>query len=155
MPCVNAFAKDLEETARTAQQGGVYECTRSVVPLVDLLGQGYNGRLTIGGVVRYFLLDTGASDLIIGNDLAAELRRKGLLTVSSDLGASSTYTLANGEQVRGQMVLLSEVVIGDCRVEDVVAAVVEGGSLLCGRSFLDRFSHWEISGTSGELVLQR
>jgi predicted aspartyl protease len=53
------------------------------------------------------------------------------------------------------MVLIREVVIGDCRVENVTAAVVEGGSLLCGRSFLDRFSHWEISGSSGELLLVR
>jgi clan AA aspartic protease (TIGR02281 family) len=156
MPCVNAFARDLQAMKQpTRATGVVHGCTRSVVPLVDLLGQGYNVRLSMGGVVRYFLLDTGASDLMIGNDLAEELRRKGLLTVSSELGGTSTYTLANGERVRGRMVLISEVVIGDCRVEDVVAAVVDGGSLLCGRSFLDHFSHWEISGSAGELLLVR
>jgi clan AA aspartic protease (TIGR02281 family) len=155
MPCVNEATKDLKDLEHALRPGGVEDCDRSVVPLVDLLGQGYNLKLSFAGVVRYFLLDTGASDLIIDSELAAELRRKGLLTATNGPDQLSTYTLANGEQVRGRMVLISEVVIGDCRVEDVVAAVVEGGSLLCGRSFLDRFSHWEISGSAGELLLER
>jgi clan AA aspartic protease (TIGR02281 family) len=155
MPCVNEATRDLQDLMHALHPGGVEDCDRSVVPLVDLLGHGYNVRLSFGGVVRYFLLDTGASDLIIGSDLASELRRKGLLTTTNGADEHSTYTLANGEEVSGRMVLIREVVIGDCRVENVTAAVVEGGSLLCGRSFLDRFSHWEISGSSGELLLVR
>lgn len=103
----------------------------------------------------YFQLDTGSSDLIIGSDLASHLHRKGLLTATNGTDEHRTHTLANGEEVIGRMVLLREVVIGDCRFENVTAAVVEGGSLLCGRSFLDRFSHWEISGSSGEQLLVR
>jgi clan AA aspartic protease (TIGR02281 family) len=155
IPCLNAFTRDLQILERATQKGGVFDCSVSVVPLVDLLGQGYNLKLSFGGVVRYFLLDTGASDLVIGSDLVAELERKGVLTKANDLGEFNAYTLANGDTVQARMVMLDEVVIGECRVENVLAAVVDGGSLLCGRSFLDRFSHWEIQGSKGVLLLRR
>lgn len=35
------------------------------VPLMDYFGKGYKVKISIGGIVKYFIFDTGASDLII------------------------------------------------------------------------------------------
>lgn len=56
--------------------GGGYQCN---VPLIDYFDNGYKLRITISGVTRYYLLDTGASDLIINRDTERELLLNGSL----------------------------------------------------------------------------
>jgi clan AA aspartic protease (TIGR02281 family) len=155
MPCLNQLRSELNLLAETPSSVILGTTLNCVVPLVDLLGKGFNVKLTIGGMVRYFLLDTGASDLIIGDELERELLRKGVITSASYPGLAKTYELADGSRKEARMVLLNEVVIGEYRVRNVLAAVVDGGSLLCGRSFLDQFRHWEIRGARNELLLER
>jgi len=155
MPCLNMLVHDMQLLVERDPDAIHGPTERSVVPLVDLMGRGFNVKLIIGGVVRYFLLDTGASDLIIGDDLERELVRKGIITKEHYLGTVKTYELADGSHLEARMVLVNEVAIGDYLVRNVLVAVVDGGSLLCGRSFLDKFSHWDLRGASKELLLQR
>lgn len=153
MPCV-ALLSDSSWTATDSTM--VVEGTTAVseVPLVDMLGRGYRLKLHVNGLERSFLFDTGASDLLISTELADELRANGTLRDEHTLG-TTRYELADGSQVKADKVRIDEIVIGEHRVRNVVAGVVEGGSLLCGRSLLDRFSKWEIDAKRKVLVLHR
>lgn len=65
------------------------------------------------------------------------------------------YVLANNQTVKGQMVKTDNVVIGDYTANNVVMAVIENGSLLCGKSFLDKFKKWELDKEKKLLILYR
>lgn len=131
---------------------GELRSTRTV--LLDYLGNGYKVKLNINGVSKYFLLDTGASDLLITEDVEQELLANGTLTDASYTGETE-YTMANGTKVTGKTIVLNAISVGDYVVNNVQAAIIPTGSLLCGNSFLNKFSHWEIDQKNKELILYK
>ena len=105
--------------------------------------------LDINGVPVNFVVDTGASDVVLTQ---RDARRIGLEPDSLDyVGSAST---ANGV-VRTAPVRLDSVTLGDI-VDRNVRAVVNAGDMegsLLGMSYLGRYTRMEIS--NGELVLIR
>jgi len=102
----------------------------------------FHVKAMVGGVPVYFLVDTGASDVLLSQ---ADARRLGIDTGS--LSYSQLYRTASGT-ARGAPITLPEIDIGTIRVTDVNASVSEGdtdGSLL-GMSFLGRLSGYEVNG---------
>lgn len=132
-------------------KGGGY---RSLIPLVDYLGQGYKIKINILGVTKYYLFDTGASDLLINRDTERELLLNGVLKKENYLNKTE-YTLANNQTVKAQMVKLDNIIIGDYTLNNVVIAIIDEGSLLCGKSFLDKFKKWEIDKQNDVLILYK
>ena len=65
------------------------------------------------------------------------------------------YTLANNQTVKGNMVKVDNIVIGDYTLNNVVIAIIDEGSLLCGKSFLDKFKKWEIDRQNNVLILYK
>ncbi len=126
----------------------------SRIPLIDYLGMGYKLKINVGGLEKYFLLDTGATDIIIDRDTERELLLNGTLTRDSYIGKSD-YQLANNEIVEAQMVKVKNIVIGDYIISDVEIAIFDNGSLLCGISLLDKFKKWEIDKSSNSLILYK
>lgn len=126
----------------------------SKVPLTDYMGKGFKLKISIGGVVKYYLLDTGASDLIINSDLERELLLDGQLKRENYLG-TNTFTLANNETVEAEMVQMDTIKIGDYTLSNVVVAIIKEGSLLCGVGLLSKFSKWEIDEEKKLLILYR
>ena len=109
----------------------------------------YHLVLELDGTPVRFIVDTGASDIVLSHEDAER--------VGIDLG-EVIYTgramTANG-LVRTGRVTLDEVRLGNVVDRDVRAAVTEGempGSLL-GMSYLDRFARLSIEG--GRLILER
>lgn len=158
LPCVMKVmgeGLDLEEEVSLYNPDDIIGNLRSTrVPLTDYLKQGYKVKIDIGGVSKYFLLDTGASDLLISSELEKELLKKGAIQ-SADYAGESEYTLANGETVIARVVYLSNIQMGDYTINNVVAGIIEGGSLLCGNSLLGKFSHWEIDQKNMQLILYK
>ena len=105
--------------------------------------------LDINGTPTDFVVDTGATDIVLTRDAAADA---GLDPASlSFLGRANT---ANGE-VRTAPVRLDTVTIGPYEDRDVYA-VVNGGEMdqsLLGMGYLQRWGRIEISG--GEMTLMR
>jgi aspartyl protease family protein len=102
----------------------------------------------VDGVPIRFLVDTGASDVVLSPDdaqrLGFDLHR---------LDYSRLYYTANG-QARAAPVNLAEVKIGPITVHNVRASVNEvplDGSLL-GMSFLDRIGGYRVEGNSLTLI---
>jgi predicted aspartyl protease len=65
------------------------------------------------------------------------------------------YTLANNQKVKAQMVKLDNVIIGDFTLNNVIIAIIDEGSLLCGKSFLDKFKNWEIDKQNHVIILYK
>ena len=157
MPCISLVLGDNPEfkSSNTYNindiEGDKY---RSFIPLVDYLGQGYKIKISISGVSKYYLFDTGASDLIIDRDTERELLLNGVLKRGNYLGKTQ-YTTANNQIMEAQMVKVNNITIGDYTISNVVISVVDEGSLLCGKSFLDKFYKWEIDKQNKVLVLYK
>jgi clan AA aspartic protease (TIGR02281 family) len=127
---------------------------KSVVSLMAYLSAGFKVKITIGGVSKYFLLDTGASDIIIDGGTEKELLRLGYLKKENYL-SKNEYTLADNRVVEAQTARVDNIHIGDYTVNNVVIAILEQGSLLCGVSFLDKFRKWEIDSKNKVLILYK
>ncbi len=99
----------------------------------------YRLEAEVDGVAIRFLVDTGASDVVLS---PADARR---LDIDLDtLRFSQIYATANGT-VRGAPLRLGAIVIGPLRVTDFPASVNEAemGSSLLGMAFLERLRSFE------------
>ena len=86
-----------------------------------------------------FLLDTGAGDLAIPEDVARTLIRAGALK-SGDLIGKRSYQIANGSEEVSPVVSIREVRVGDHAVRNVTAGITPpNGEPLLGQSFLSKF----------------
>ena len=124
----------------------------SKITLLDYLGMGYKIKITLDGIAKYYLFDTGAADLIINRDLERELLLNGSLKKEDYMGTTS-YSMADNTEVKAQLIKLSNVKVGDYVVQNVVAAIIDDGSLLCGMGLLDKFRKWELDDENKTLVL--
>ncbi len=112
-------------------------------------GGHYRVEAVVDGVALVFLVDTGASEVVLSR---ADARRLGLDPGALDY--TQVYVTANGVG-RGAPVTLSEVVVGPIRLTNVAASVNQApmaGSLL-GMSFLGRLSAYEVR--NGSLTLRQ
>ena len=126
-----------------------YEASTGSVTLPRARDGYYYLTATINGTPLRFVVDTGATDMVLTR---ADAEAAGLSPDSLNyLGRAST---ANGE-VRTAYVRLDEVELGGVRDTDVPAVVNEGEmrQSLLGMGYLQRWGRIEI--TNGELILTR
>ncbi len=125
--------------------GGGTSGSRIVLPAGS--GGHYTGLATINGHSIPFVVDTGATNIAMGADMAAAL---GLDPKTSTLSAAMT---ANGA-VAVRMLTLNSVRVGDVTVYNVDAMVMPQAmpAVLLGNSFL---SHFQMHSESSSLVLDK
>ena len=88
----------------------------------------------------YFIVDSGAANVQIPEELAEEMRRNGTLTEADSLG-QRRFTLADGSGLQQRIVRLRSIKIGERTMENVMASVSPARSrALLGQSFLRRLS---------------
>lgn len=99
---------------------------------------------TVGGVPVRFILDTGASDVML---TPADARRLGFDPAA--LAYTRNYVTANGT-VMGAPVVLTNLDIGPIHMNDVAASVLEkpGDMSLLGMSFLRRLKGYQVQGSN-------
>lgn len=120
------------------QQGGTF-----VVP-VEI-----NGAITLN-----FVVDSGAADVNIPQDVVTTLMRTGTLKKSDFLG-QRIYVLADGSKIPSQTFRIRSMKVGDRIVENVTGSVASTeGVLLLGQSFLGRFKSWSIDNGKHVLLLE-
>ena len=102
----------------------------------------FHAEIEIDGTPIRFMIDTGASDIVLTPRDAARIG----LDVAA-LSFTQRYQTANGV-VWGAPVRLSSVAVGGIRFNDVRASVngAEMDQSLLGMSFLDRFAGYEVTG---------
>ena len=105
--------------------------------------------IRIGGKSYKYLIDTGASDMVITNEMRDYFMSFGLLK-SSDFGEEKVYEIANGERITFQTATLNSIKINDNEFKNIDVAIGQNASLLLGMSFLNRFN-WRINNNFLEL----
>ncbi|MEM6932473.1 MAG: TIGR02281 family clan AA aspartic protease [Pseudomonadota bacterium] len=109
----------------------------------------FTARVDVNGTSINFLVDTGASDIVLSR---RDAEKVGIDL--ADLAYLGTAMTANGA-VRTANVSLDRVRLGDFEDRNVRASVTDGdlfGSLL-GLSYLDRFRSWRVEGD--QMILSR
>ena len=100
-----------------------------------------------------FVVDSGASDVSVPNDVVSTLVRTGTITDADFLG-KQTYRLADGSAVPSQRFAIRSLKVGDKTLENVVGSTSPSASdLLLGQSFLNRFKSWSIDNDRRALIL--
>jgi clan AA aspartic protease (TIGR02281 family) len=124
------------EDIQLVPSGGVY-----MVPVR------INGAITIP-----FVLDSGAAEIVVPEDVFKTLIRTGTVT-QSDFLTSKTYVIADGSKHLMPRFVLHELRVGDRVVKDAIASVApdEADSLL-GQSFLQKLPAWTMDNTRHVLV---
>lgn len=125
-------------TERFQRMGGVFVLPATV-----------NGTST-----AYFIVDSGASNVQIPEELAAEMKRNGTLTEADSLG-QRRFTLADGSGLQQRIVRLRTIKIGERTMENVMASVSPARSrALLGQSFLRRLSSWKIDNVKNSIEFE-
>ena len=107
--------------------------------------------INIGGKEFDFLLDTGASDVLINSEIEQHLLNTGVLR-TSDYSERVEYTFADGSSKYFKTANVYSVKIGDTKFSNINVAIGDSNSsLLLGMSFLNRFD-WRINGDFLELT---
>ena len=75
-----------------------------------------------GGTKSYFIVDSGAANVQIPEEVADEMKRAGTLANSDFLG-QRRFTLADGSGLQQRVFRLKSLQIGDRTMENVLAAV--------------------------------
>jgi aspartyl protease family protein len=104
----------------------------------------FNVDALVNGKRIQFLIDTGASDVVLS---PFDAKRLGFDLIK--LKYSKSYSTANGV-VKGAPIKLSQILIGNIIVKDI-SATVNGSDMrksLLGMEFLKRLSRFEISGNN-------
>jgi len=108
-----------------------------------------NDRLTLN-----FMLDSGAADVSIPEDVASTLMRTGTLGAADFIG-ERTYELADGSKLPSKTFRIKSLKVGDKVIESVIGFIAPvKGKLLLGQSFLRRFNSWSIDNQRHVLVLE-
>jgi clan AA aspartic protease (TIGR02281 family) len=100
-----------------------------------------------------FILDSGASQVVIPADVALTLTRTGTVDASDYIG-TETATLADGSTRSVKVIRLREVRVGGQVVSNVTAQVSPiSGIPLLGQTFLSKLPAWTIDNARCALVL--
>ena len=123
---------------KLSRQGGVF-----YIPVV------------IGGITKDFILDSGASDVMISQSFERELIDKGFLR-REDYISPALYKIADGSIVESRRLIIPQLSIGNFTITNVQASVGIGSvPLLLGKSVLDKFRNWSIDNQTQTLVLSK
>ena len=125
-----------QQIVKIQKKGGVYEIPCS-----------------INGLQKYFIFDTGASDVSISKSFAIELMDNGLLTNYDVLGKEN-YRIADGTIVEGLQVNLREVTIGTKVIQNVKGSVSMSATapLLLGQSALKDFGTYIFDYEESQII---
>ncbi len=137
------------------------ERTRPVSPLpgteditLKKLGGVYVVAVRINQAITLdFIVDSGASDVLIPADVAMTLARTGTIAKGDFIG-DQLYQIGDGSTLKSERFILRELRVGSQVVQNVVASIGSmKGEPLLGQSFLAHFGSWSIDNDRHVLAL--
>jgi gag-polyprotein putative aspartyl protease len=123
------------------------------IPLVKESGV-YTLPVELNGVLTLnFVLDSGASEVLIPADVASTLLRTRTIQ-ETDFLPGQTYTLADGSKLRSPRFVLRSLKIGTHQLTNITASVgTPTSSLLLGQSVLGKLGTWSINNQRQVLII--
>ena len=112
-------------------------------------------KLKLGSLVKVWLFDTGASDLLINNEMEETLKQENILSSANYLGIGQ-YEMANGMIDTCRRYRVDNIQIGSYMLNNIVVAVTDKGKrIIVGKSLLNKFSQWELNNRNNDLILTK
>jgi uncharacterized protein/predicted aspartyl protease len=132
----------------TAAPSGTEDITLKKIGGVYVVAVRINQAITLD-----FIVDSGASDVLIPADVAMTLARAGTIAKGDFIG-DQFYKIGDGSTLKSERFILRELRVGSQVVQNVVASIgsVKGEPLL-GQSFLAHFGSWSIDNDRHVLAL--
>lgn len=121
------------------------------IPLSNYLGS-YHLDAEINEIDIDFILDTGASESIISNNIMAQIQRTSNDNITHL--EKSYYILADGSQVYCDRINIKTMKIGNHIIQNVIFGIMpnETDNLL-GKNVLDKYKRWSVNKNLNELTL--
>ncbi len=127
---------------------------KDTVRMLSLNGMHYV-KIKVGSVVYFWLLDTGASDMLITKDLEQKLLDENFLSLNNYLGTGK-YEMANGETDTCRKYKIENIQIGHSSIANMIIAVSDKAKrVIAGKSILNKFSNWMIDNKENILVVSK
>jgi gag-polyprotein putative aspartyl protease len=112
-------------------------------------------KVKIGPIVNVWMLDCGATDMLVSDTMINKLLQLKLVARNDFLG-QQTYTLANGKEILCDVYRIHQVQVGRFTVNNlIIGASKETGSFLLGKTFLNKFRRWSIDNQRDQLILEK
>lgn len=122
------------------------------ISVLNLNGMTYV-KMKIGSTVQVWLFDTGASDLLINNEMEAELKKQNIINDSNYLGTGE-YEMANGIVETCRRYRINNVQFGNFTVNNVLISVTDKGKrIIVGKSLLNKFKRWTLNNAENKLII--
>ena len=158
MPCIKKVSNKLDNPSKKFENRYIASdisgpVSSSEIRLIDY-SDGFKIKIEIEGIVKYFLFDTGAADLVINRNFERELLLSGAIDKNNYQGKSK-YVLADNREVIADILNIKNLKIGDFILNNVYIAVLDEGGMLCGKSFLDKFKNWEFNKKKSTLTIYK
>jgi hypothetical protein len=100
-----------------------------------------------------FILDSGASEVVIPEDVAMTLVRANKI-LETDFLPGKTYTLADGSQLKSLRFIIRELELGGIKINNVPASISpHTGDLLLGQNALEKLGPYTIDPSKPILII--
>ena len=116
-------------------------------------GSSHKVRIEIGGVEKYYSIDSSLTFLGVNKSVALKLEASGTLNQDSFKGLDQGE-LPDGRIVDFKVYAVDSIQIGGCIIENCTIGVPETGGMFCGLSFLEMFNSWDIDASEKILILE-
>jgi len=146
--------KDRFTTERVTTNSRVTPTNRNIIDMELENGVRYVW-IEINGIKLRFVLDTGASNIVISSAEASVLIRQGTLD-SGDFLRTGFFQDATGDITEGQIINLKTIKIGSKVLKNVEAVVFDNPNapLLLGQTALERFGTISIDNKKNQIELK-
>ena len=128
--------------------------TNNIINLSTENGQKYI-YASINGNSKKFLLDTGASDILIPQTYLNQLRRSGYLTRNIHFKFNKNYMTASGDLVQAEVWNVPMLQVGKFKIYNVEVASMDDGSYLFGMSAIEKLGKVSIDLESSRIVIDK
>jgi clan AA aspartic protease (TIGR02281 family) len=100
-----------------------------------------------------FIFDSGASDVVLSEEVADKCFQLGILS-KDDIVGESSYRIADGSVIQCKNILIKRLDIGFTVINNIKASIGgPGAPLLLGQSLLKKFDEFSINNRTGVLTL--
>jgi hypothetical protein len=124
------------------------------VTIISVTGM-HKVKIKIGAETRIWMIDSGASDLLISEEYAGRLKKQGVINELNFIG-EGVYSLADNRQVSCKRYKIDSLQIGHFTINNVVIAYSrDTKDFLLGKSLLNKFTEWTIDNKNNKLILRK
>ena len=153
--CGDPFASDNVQKGWTSNsENDINGPKIDTIKILSLNGMHYL-KIKIGSLVYFWLLDTGATDMLITKEMEEKLMNEKVLSPNNFLGIGN-YEMANGEIDTCRKYKIAGMQIGQYSIDNIVIAVSDKARrVIAGKVFLNKFSNWTINNKENILIVNK